>query len=146
MYLKIHNFGIKDKLPYGIFLDNTYKTIFNFGASNDRFMYFQAEDGEMNYYFIHHPKVADIITSYTALTGRMELPPLWSLGFQQCRYSYYPDYEVLNAARTFREKNIPADVIYLDIHYMDAYKVFTWHDKRFPDPKKLTDELRALNY
>jgi alpha-glucosidase len=138
--------GIKDQLPYGIFLDNTYKTIFNFGASNDRFMYFQAEDGEMNYYFIHHPKVADIITSYTALTGRMELPPLWSLGFQQCRYSYYPDYEVLNAARTFREKNIPADVIYLDIHYMDAYKVFTWHNKRFPDPKKLTDELRALNF
>jgi alpha-glucosidase len=76
----------------------------------------------------------------------MELPPLWSLGFQQCRYSYYPDYEVLNAARTFREKNIPADVIYLDIHYMDAYKVFTWHDKRFPNPKKLTDELRELNF
>ena len=138
--------GIKEQLPYGIFLDNSYKTVFNFGASNDRFMYFQAEDGEMNYYFIHHTNVADIITSYTSLTGRMELPPLWSLGFQQCRYSYYPDTEVLNAARTFREKKIPADVIYLDIHYMDAYKVFTWNDKRFPNPKELTEKLRELNF
>lgn len=138
--------GINERLPYGIFLDNSHKTVFNFGASNDRFMYFQAEDGEMNYYFIHHPKVADIITSYTFLTGRMEMPPLWSLGFQQCRYSYYPDKEVLNIARTFREKKIPADVIYLDIHYMEAYKVFTWHSERFPKPEKLTEELESLNF
>jgi alpha-glucosidase len=138
--------GIKDNLPYGIFLDNSHKTVFNFGASNDRFMYFQAEDGEMNYYFIHHPKVSDIITSYTKLTGRMELPPLWSLGFQQCRYSYYPDTEVLNIANTFRVKNIPADVIYLDIHYMEAYKVFTWHEQRFSDPKKLIDSLKKIDF
>lgn len=138
--------GVNDRLPYGIFFDNTCKSVFNFGASNDRFMYFQAEDGEMNYYFIHHPQVADIITSYTHLTGRMQLPPLWSLGFQQCRYSYYPDTEVLNIARTFRVKNIPADVIYLDIHYMDAYKVFTWHRERFPEPAQLAEALKEINF
>lgn len=138
--------GINEKLPYGIFFDNAHRSTVSFGASNDRFMYFSAVDGEMDYYFIHHKEVAGILKSYAQLTGTMELPPLWSLGFQQCRYSYYPESEPLNAARTFREKDIPCDVIYLDIHYMDAYKVFTWHPKRFPNPLRLTDELKKLGF
>ncbi|MFM8178741.1 MAG: TIM-barrel domain-containing protein, partial [Candidatus Kapaibacterium sp.] len=76
----------------------------------------------------------------------MEMPPLWSLGFQQCRYSYYPDAEVLRVASTFREKRIPADVIYLDIHYMDAYKIFTWHPERFPQPKTMLDRLESIGF
>ncbi|HPE35261.1 MAG TPA: glycoside hydrolase family 31 protein [Bacteroidales bacterium] len=138
--------GIHHDLNYGIFLDNTHKTIFNFGASNDRFSYFSAEDGEMDYYFIYHKNVADILKSYTWLTGRMELPPLWSLGYQQCRWSYTPDNEVLRIASTFREKKIPADVIYLDIHYMDNYKIFTWNPVDFKQPKKLLSDLKALNF
>ena len=139
--------GIKDHvIPYGIFFDNSHKTVFNFGASNDRFSYFSAEDGVMDYYFIHHNSVHEIVASYTWLTGRMPLPPKWSLGYQQCRYSYYPDFEVLNAAKTFREKEIPADVIYLDIHYMNGYRLFTWHPERFPNPKKLSDELHKLGF
>lgn len=138
--------GIHGKQVYGIFFDNSHKTTFSFGCSNDRFSYFQAEDGEMNYYFIHGKSPAEIVQNYTWLTGRIEMPALWSLGFQQCRYSYYPYPEVLNAARTFREKNIPADVLYLDIHYMDAYKVFTWHPTRFPDPKGLLKELKDMGF
>jgi len=138
--------GIHGNQNYGIFFDNSHKTTFSFGCSNDRFSYFQAEDGEMNYYFIWKPNVAAIIERYTWLTGRLEMPPLWSLGFQQCRYSYYPYPEVLNAARTFREKDIPADVLYLDIHYMDAYKVFTWHPTRFPDPDALMKELKKMGF
>lgn len=138
--------GLHNNLTYGIFFDNTFKTKFNFGASNNRFASFSAEDGEMNYYFIYGKQVSEIIEHYTWLTGRMEMPPLWSLGLQQCRYSYYPDTEVLSVARTFREKKIPADVIYLDIHYMDSYKVFTFHTERFPEPKKMTDELREQGF
>ena len=138
--------GIHSGLQYGIFFDNTYKSKFNFGASNDRFSFFAAEGGEMNYYFIYGKNVAEIISNYTHLTGRIEMPPLWSLGTQQCRYSYYPDKEVVNTARTYREKNIPADMIYLDIHYMDAYKVFTFHPERFPDPKGMVDELYDMGF
>jgi alpha-glucosidase len=138
--------GIHNGLQYGIFFDNTYKSKFNFGASNDRFSFFAAEDGEMNYYFIYGKNVAEIISNYTHLTGRLELPPLWSLGTQQCRYSYYPDKEVVNTARTYREKNIPADMIYLDIHYMDAYKVFTFHPERFPDPEKMVSDLYDMGF
>ncbi len=100
----------------------------------------------MNYYFIYHTRVADIITSYTFLTGRMHMPPLWSLGYQQNRYSYYPETEVLRIAQTLREKKIPADGITLDIHYMDAYKLFTWNKQRFPDPKEMTDKLKSMGF
>jgi alpha-glucosidase len=138
--------GIHSGLQYGIFFDNTHKSRFNFGASNDRFSSFGAEDGEMNYYFIYGNTVAEIIQNYTHLTGRIELPPIWSLGTQQCRYSYYPDKEVMNVARNYRDKNIPADVIYLDIHYMDDYKVFTFHPERFPTPDEMIDELYQMGF
>jgi alpha-glucosidase len=141
MYIGLHSSTGK-QLIYGIFMDNSYKSHFNFGASNDRFSSFTAEDGDMNYYFIYHTSIAGIIESYTELTGRITMPPLWSLGFQQCRYSYYPDKEVLRVAETFREKQIPADVMYLDIHYMDKYKIFTWNQERFPKPKEMLSTLK----
>jgi alpha-glucosidase len=138
--------GVHNKLVYGIFLDNSYKTFFNFGASNNRFSSFAADAGEMDYYFFHGNSVGEIITQYTTVTGRMEMPPLWSIGYQQCRYSYYPDKEVLNLARTFREKDIPADTIVLDIHYMEAYKIFTWSQRDFPDPKALLKQLKDMGF
>ncbi|MEO7988239.1 MAG: glycoside hydrolase family 31 protein [Chryseolinea sp.] len=138
--------GLHNGLSYGIFFDNTHKSFFNFGASNNRFSSFAADQGEMNYYFFHDSSVAKIIQHYTHLTGRMEMPPLWSIGYQQCRYSYYPDKEVLTLAQTFRDKDIPADVIVFDIHYMEQYKIFTWSKKDFPDPKGLLDKLKALGF
>jgi alpha-glucosidase len=138
--------GIHHGLNYGIFMDNTYQSDFNFGSSNNRFSSFGARGGEMNYYFIYHKLVADIIGSYTSLTGRMKMPPMWSLGYQQNRYSYYPETEVFRIAQTMREKKIPADGITLDIHYMDKYKVFTWDKNRFPDPKKMTDKLKDMGF
>lgn len=138
--------GIHNGMNYGIFLDNTFQTDFNFGASNNRFSSFAARGGEMNYYFIYHSRLADIITSYTSLTGRMKLPPLWSLGYQQNRYSYYPEAEVMRIAQTLREKKIPADGITLDIHYMDQFQLFTWDKERFPDPVKMTSKLKTMGF
>lgn len=138
--------GIHHGLTYGIFFDNTHKSFFNFGASNNRFSSFYADAGDMNYYFISGNSVAEIINHYTHLTGRMEMPPLWSIGYQQCRYSYYPDKEVIALAQTFREKDIPSDAIVFDIHYMEKYKIFTWSKKDFPDPKGLLDRLKSMGF
>lgn len=140
-YIGIHPQGL-----YGIYFNNSYKTHFNFGASNHRFSSFSADSGLMDYFFLGGDNVAEIIQNYTWLTGRMPMPPKWSLGYQQCRYSYYPDKEVLNVANTFRDKDIPADAIVLDIHYMDEYKIFTWDTKRFPDPEKLISELKERGF
>ena len=138
--------GVHHGMSYGIFFDNTWRSNFNFGASNNRFSSFGAAGGEMNYYFIYHSSVAGIIRSYTGLTGRITLPPLWSLGYQQNRYSYYPDTEVYRIAQTLREKQIPADGITLDIHYMDAYKLFTWNKTRFPDPAGMNARLGKMGF
>jgi alpha-glucosidase len=138
--------GIHQEVAYGIFFDNTHKSVFNFGASNKRFMYFSAEDGEIDYYFFHDDGVDKIISAYTKLTGRMEMPPMWSLGFQQCRYSYYPESEVMNLAQTFREKDMPADVIYLDIHHMEKYKVFTFDNEKFSNPKAMIARLKEKGF
>jgi alpha-glucosidase len=136
--------GLHNNTQYGIFFDNTHRSVFNFGASNNRFSSFSAESGEMNYYFIHQNSVKEIVSAYTKLTGKMTMPPLWSLGFQQCRYSYYPDKEVVNVARTFKEKQIPIDVLYLDIHYMDNFKVFTWHPQGFSQPQQMLSQLKNM--
>ena len=137
--------GIHGEMSYGIFVDNSYKSYFNFGASNNRFSSFSVDSGDMNYYFFSG-SVSEIIQSYTWLTGRMSLPPIWSIGYQQCRYSYYPDTEVLDVAKKFRDKNIPADVIVLDIHYMDEYKIFSWDKERFPYPDQMIDLLREMGF
>jgi alpha-glucosidase len=138
--------GLHGKTAYGIYFDNTHKTTFNFGASNNRFVYFSADDGDIDYYFFHDDHVSKIIEAYTSLTGKMEMPPLWSLGYQQCRYSYYPDSEVLTLADNFRNKEMPADVIYLDIHHMEKYKVFTFDGEKFPDPKSMIKRLKDKGF
>lgn len=139
--------GIHDSLAYGIFFDNTYKSFFDFGAStNDQFYFFGADDGEMNYYFFGASGIRGILRDYTHLTGRVSMPPIWSLGYQQCRYSYMSSHELLDIARTFRHEQIPCDVLYCDIDYMDHYKVFTWNPTTFPDPLALTDTLRGLGF
>ncbi len=139
--------GIHDKVTYGIFLDNSYRTKFNFGGSTDEhFTSFSAADGEMNYYFFGSSSVAGIIRDYTWLTGRMSLPPYWSLGYQQCRWSYFPESQVMGIAQQFRDKQIPCDVLYLDIDYMDSYKIFTWNKERFPQPKVMIDKLKGMGY
>lgn len=138
--------GIHNQLSYGIFFDNTHKTVFNFGASTNRFVYYSADDGDMDYYFFHDDTVGQIISAYTDLTGKMEMPPIWSLGFQQCRYSYYPDSEVITLANTFRDKRMPADVIYLDIHHMEKYKVFTFDGEKFKDPKSMIKRLNEKGF
>ena len=138
--------GVRNYKAYGIFLDNTYKSHFNMGASNNRFYWFGAEGGELNYYFIYGPEMKRVISDYTKLTGKMELPPMWALGYQQSRWSYYPESTVRRIAKEFRDYQIPCDVIYLDIHYMDGYRVFTFDKNRFPDPAKMLSDLKSEGF
>jgi alpha-glucosidase len=139
--------GLHDGLTYGSFFDNTHKSYFDFGATTDDAMsWYGADGGDMNYYFFGAQSVAKIIEDYTWLTGRIEMPPLWSLGYQQCRWSYMSADEVLNIAENFRKAEIPADVIYCDIDYMEGYKIFTWNKEAFPDPKGMIAQLKSMDF
>ncbi len=131
---------------HGIFLDSTFRSSFDVGHTSAGVLSFGVEGGELDYYFIDGPTPKDVIRRYTDLTGRMPLPPLWALGYHQCRWSYYPDSQVRFIADNFRQRRIPADVIWLDIHYQDGYKPFTWDRERFPDPAELVRDLRAQGF
>ncbi|MDP4085277.1 MAG: glycoside hydrolase family 31 protein [Bacillota bacterium] len=133
------------KEPFGLFLDNPGKTIFDMRSENDSFS-IQTITGDLDFYLIHGATMKDIIFQYTELTGRTPLPPKWACGYHQSRYSYMNQEEVLELARTFRAKKIPCDVIHLDIHYMDEYRVFTWDGTRFPNPKKMLKELKEMGF
>ncbi len=131
---------------HGIFLDNTFRTNFDIGHQFQHLLSFGAEGGELDYYFIDGPDPKAVIQRYTQMTGRMPMPPRWALGFHQCRYSYYPESRVRFIADNFRERRIPADVIWLDIHYLDGYNPFTWDRQRFPDPPRLLSDLKAQGF
>ncbi|MGZ8868676.1 MAG: glycoside hydrolase family 31 protein [Thermoanaerobaculia bacterium] len=133
-------------VAHGIFFDNTHRSNFDIGHQSEGLISFGAEGGELDYYFIYGPAPKEVVARYTALTGRMPLPPLWSLGYHQCRYSYYSESRVRFIADSFRERKIPADTIWLDIHYQDGYRPFTWDRKRFPDPPKLISDLRRQGF
>ena len=133
--------GLQRGVAYGIFFDNSYRSYFDFGRSSQQRAWFGAEGGELNYYFFHGPSIKKILGRYADLTGRMPLPPLWALGNQQSRWSYYPDTMVEEVVRQYRERDLPLDVVHLDIDYMRGYRVFTFDQQRFPNPKALADKL-----
>ncbi len=133
--------GMYEERAYGIFFDNTFKTFFDFCHERRNVTSFWAQGGEMNYYFFYGPNMQDVVTRYTDLTGKPELPPLWALGYHQCKWSYYPEKKVKEVTHKFRELRIPCDAIYLDIDYMDGFRCFTWNKEYFPNPKRMVAEL-----
>ncbi len=126
---------------YGIYFDNSYRSFFDLGSEGQDYYSFWAEGGDLDYYFFNGPSLKKVIQKYSKITGTMPLPPKWSLGYHQSRYSYYPQAEVDELVKTFREKEIPCDAFHFDIHYMDDYKIYTWDEDRFPDPEAMFDNM-----
>ena len=133
--------GLHHNIAYGVFFDNTFRSFFDFSHERKGVSSFWADGGEMNYYFIYGPKMKDVVSAYTHLTGKPEMPPLWALGYHQCKWSYYPENKVKEIASKFRELQIPCDALYLDIDYMDGFRCFTWNKDYFPEPKRMVQEL-----
>ncbi len=142
-YMGLHGEG---KHGYGVFFDNTFRTIFDFGKEQHDVCSFWARGGEMNYYFIYGPQLTNVVEQYASLTGTHELPPLWALGYHQCKWSYYPESKVREVTEEFRKRKIPCDVIYLDIDYMEGFRCFTWSKEYFPDPKGLLSDLSEQGF
>ena len=127
---------------YGILLDNTWRSWFDFGKQDAQTLSFGSAGGAIDYYVIYGPSVHQVVERYADLTGKPPLPPAWSLGFQQSRYSYMSADEVHGIADRLRSERIPADVIWLDIDFQDRNRPFTVDRKAFPDLTALTRDLR----
>ncbi len=90
---------------------------------------------------------ADILRAYAAITGLPEMPPLWSLGYQQSHRTLGSPEEILAEARTFREKKLPCDaMIYLGTGFCpNGWNTdngeFTWNERAFPNPQQAVTQL-----
>ncbi|NHI93420.1 MAG: DUF5110 domain-containing protein [Candidatus Lokiarchaeota archaeon] len=138
--------GLYNKNAYGIYVQNSSRTFFNFGKTFRDKTFFGTDGHELNYYFIFGPKIAKILRIYTDLTGRGELPPNWTFGYHQSKFSYKSDSEVRKIAERLRIRRIPCDSIFLDLHYMDKKKNFTWNRKKFPNPIRLIRNIKKMGF
>jgi len=137
---------LRDGRAHGMFFDNPCRSRIDVGKARPDIFSYRVMAGELDLYVIEGPSVRGVVERYTMLTGRHPMPPRWALGHHQSRWSYRTADEVRGIAREFRERDIPCDSIHLDIHYMDRYRVFTFHPERFPDPAGLAREMAEQGF
>lgn len=147
LYVSIPLMLLKDKRGWvSLMLDEPGKSWFDAGREHEQSLAVTSSSGTLDLYLWHSPTAAEAVRMYTELTGRIEMPPLWALGYHQSRYSYKDQEEVLAVADEMRRREIPCDALYLDIHYMHGYRVFTWDPDRFPDPHQMTAVLASRGF
>jgi len=131
-----------DGTTFGVLADTTYRVEIDLSEN----IVFRADGPDHPVIIIDGPTPKDVLRKLGDLTGTIEMPPRWALGYHQCRYSYNPASRVREIADTFRERKIPADVIWMDIDYMDEFRVFTFDPEQFPDPKGLNEYLDSIGF
>jgi alpha-glucosidase len=125
----------------GVFLDNTWRTSFDFGHADVTRYTFGSLNGSIDYYLMYGPEPKQVVTEWAWLTGPTPVPPLWALGFQQSRYSYFPETQLREIAGRLRKDHIPTDVLWLDIDYQHENWPFTVNDKAFPNFRGMVKDL-----
>jgi alpha-glucosidase len=131
-----------DGSSFGVLAETTWRCLIDLSGG----ILLAAEGPAFPIVIIEGDRPQDVLRALARLTGTIELPPRWALGYHQCRYSYTPEARVREIAAGFRQRRIPCDVIWLDIDYMDGYRSFTWNAESFPDPKGLIDDLHEQGF
>jgi alpha-glucosidase len=126
------------------FLDNGYRAHYEFSEVDEYRIHFGG--GQYTEYIFAGPDMSSMLEQYTWLTGRTAPPPLWSLGYHQCRWFNYTQETIEKLAARHRENRIPCDGLWLDIEYMDGYRVFTWNTDAFPDVQGMLTSLADQGY
>ncbi|XP_077178869.1 neutral alpha-glucosidase C isoform X2 [Paroedura picta] len=101
-----------------------------------------SESGIIDTFILMGPCSFDTFKQYAELTGTQSLPPLFSLGYHQCRWNYEDENDVKKVDAGFDKHSIPYDVIWLDIEHTDGKRYFTWDKKKFCNPDKMQKELK----
>jgi len=132
----------KDGTSFGIIADNSWKQQIDLSDS----IRFISDGPAFRMIIILRNSPQEVINQLAVLIGKMEMPPLWAIGYQQSRYSYVPDTRIKGIADTLRMKKLPCDVIWMDINYMERFKIFTFDKVQIPDPKSLNDYLHQKGF
>jgi len=118
---------------WGFLLNNPTESFFDMGREDKEKFYFGTYKGEGILYIIYGPTLNELMKKLIFLTGTIDLPPLWSIGHHQSRWSYMTSKEVRKAINNYKKNKIPLSSIWLDIDYMEGYKIFTWAQKTYRD-------------
>ncbi len=133
---------------YGILWDNYSMTRFeSFRDDGDNRVRLWSEASDaIDYYLIYGPDLDMVIASYRRLTGGAPLLPIWAYGYWQSKERYKTQDEMVEVAKTFREKGIPLDIIVLDWKYWGRYgwNAFKFDEESFPDPEGMVRDLHEL--
>lgn len=132
-----------DGTSFGILFDIPYKAKL---TTTDERINFETEGELFRIFVIDRESPQAVIKGLAELIGTMPMVPRWALGYQQCRFSYTPASRVIEVADTFRIKRIPCDVMWMDIDYMDGYRIFTFNPQTFPDPAALNRDLHIRGF
>lgn len=132
-----------DGTSFGILFDTPYKAKL---TTTDERINFETEGELFRIFVIDRESPQAVIKGLAELIGTMPMVPRWALGYQQCRFSYTPASRVIEVADTFRIKRILCDVIWMDIDYMDGYRIFTFNPQTFPDPAALNRDLHIRGF
>ncbi|MFA5138770.1 MAG: TIM-barrel domain-containing protein [Elusimicrobiota bacterium] len=135
-----------DGSSFGVLFDTTYRQELSLPPLSGGELRTSVEGPDFPVIVIERQGPAAVLRELSRLTGKMPLPPRWSLGYHQCRYSYTPDSRALEVAREFRKRRIPCDVLWHDIDYMRDFLIFTFSPQAFPDPARHNRELHALGF
>ncbi len=130
----------------GVFLDNTWRTDFDFGRTDENRYAFGSLNGPIDYYLMYGPDPKQVVTDWAWLTGPTPLPPMWALGFQQSRYTYYPASQLREVADRLRKDRIPADVLWLDIDFQHDNWPFTVDEKAYPNFAGMVGDLARQQF
>lgn len=125
-----------------IFHDNPSRTFIDIGDFYKDKVTFESVTGNTRIYVLTGETLEDVSKKLTTLLGNTPLLPLWSYGYQQCRFSYMSTNELRAVIQKMKEADIPLDAIYCDIDAMDEYRVFTHNNKTFHDIKQFTTEAK----
>ena len=142
-YFIIHT---PQRAALGVYLASTFETRFDFGKADPEDLSFETADGDLDYVLLYGPSIKEVVRGFTSLVGRTALPPLWALGYHQCKWSYSTESEVRAVTRELRARKIPSDGIWLDIDHMDGFRSFTFSPSAFPDPKGLIADLASEGF
>ncbi|HEX7296238.1 MAG TPA: TIM-barrel domain-containing protein, partial [Pyrinomonadaceae bacterium] len=132
---------------YGMFVHTSAPLTFDIGKYFDAHNVIYSGDETLDLFvFLGEPK--DILSEYTALTGRSPVPPLWSFGFWMSRITYNSEDQVRQVAQQLRAHKIPADVIHLDTGWFetDWRSDYRFSTSRFRDPAKMISDLKQQGF
>nr|XP_055219463.1 neutral alpha-glucosidase C isoform X4 [Gorilla gorilla gorilla] len=106
-------------------------------------VHWMSESGIIDVFLLTGPTPSDVFKQYSHLTGTQAMPPLFSLGYHQCRWNYEDEEDVKTVDAGFDEHDIPYDAMWLDIEHTEGKRYFTWDKNRFPNPKRMQELLRS---